>query len=234
MIIRGPGADGRTGCGATGGRGALVCADADGAAELDATGCAAAVGAVTDDAGAEGPLATGAAGFGATGGVITLGGAIGAVVTGAVGFAPGVAAEGLASCGGGVTGRAGAAGEAATPCCLPMIAFSTSPGLEMCDRSILVLMPSGSGRALRADLAAPSPEPRRRTRTFSASCSSRELECVFFSVTPTSVNTSRIALLLTSSSRARSLIRTLLIRLFVPPDLLSKSSCQPLEFSGQW
>jgi hypothetical protein len=40
-------------------------------------------------------------------------------------------------------------------------------------------------------------------------------------------------LLLTSSSRARSLIRTLLIRLFVPPDFPSRSSCQPLEFSGQ-
>jgi hypothetical protein len=128
MIIRGPGADGRTGCGATGGRGAVVCADAEGAAEL-ATGCAAAVGAVTEGAGAEGPLATGAAGLGATGGVITLGGAIGAVVAGAVvGLATGVAAEGLASCGGDVTGRAGAA---VPPCCLPMMAFSTSPGLEI-------------------------------------------------------------------------------------------------------
>jgi hypothetical protein len=117
-----------------------------------------------------------------------------------------------------VAGRGGATGGAAAPGCLPMIAFSTSPGLEMCDKSILVLMPSGSERTLRADLEAPpSPEPRRRTRTFSASCSSSELECVFFSVTPTSVNTSRMALLLTSSSRARSLIRTLLIRLFVPP-----------------
>jgi hypothetical protein len=56
-------------------------------------------------------------------------------------------------------------------------------------------------------------------RTFSASCSSSELECVFFSVTPTSVRTSRMALLLTSSSLARSLIRILLIRLFVPPNL---------------
>src|SRR5579864_387864 len=54
-------------------------------------------------------------------------------------------------------------------------------------------------------------------RTFSASCSSTELECVFFSVTPTSGSASRIALLLTSSSLARSLIRILLIRLFFPP-----------------
>ena len=107
-----------------------------------------------------------------------------------------------------------------------MIAFSTSPGLEMFERSIFVLMPSGSVRAAREDFAAaPSPVPRSLTRTLSASFSSRELECVFFSVTPTSVNTSRIALLLTSSSRARSLIRTLLIRLFV----LLKSVA-----SGQW
>ena len=168
--------------------------------------------------------------------MITLGGVVGVgvAVAGAGGLTTGAATEGLAPCGaGGVTGRGGATGGAALPCCLLMIAFSTSPGLEMCDRSILVLMPSGSVRAVRADLAAaPSPEPRRCWRTFSASCSSSELECVFFSVTPTSVNTSRMALLLTSSSRARSLIRTLLIRLFVPPNLLSKSSCQPLEFSG--
>jgi hypothetical protein len=39
-------------------------------------------------------------------------------------------------------------------------------------------------------------------------------------------------LLLTSSSRARSLIRTLLIRLFVPPEFSAKSSCLPLGF--QW
>src|SRR6266852_6400609 len=42
-----------------------------------------------------------------------------------------------------------------------------------------------------------------------------ELEWVFFSVTPTAVSASRMALLLTSSSLARSLIRTLLIRPFL-------------------
>src|ERR1700761_6518189 len=42
-----------------------------------------------------------------------------------------------------------------------------------------------------------------------------ELECVFFSVTPTALRASRMALLLTSSSRARSLIRTLLIQSFL-------------------
>ena len=216
MIIRGPaGAAGRGGCGATGGLGATVCADG-GAADVCAVG-AVGVTAVTGGADAGGMLTIGGAGL-VAGGTINLGGAAG--VEGAVGGAgvltTGAAATGLASCGGAL-GRAGATGGAAAPGALPMMAFSTSPGLEMCDKSILVLMPSGSGRALRADLEAPSPVPRRRMRTFSASCSSRELECVFFSVTPTSVNTSRIALLLTSSSRARSLIRTLLIRLFVPP-----------------
>ena len=97
------------------------------------------------------------------------------------------------------------------------MALSTSPGREMCDRSILVLISSSprSGRADRAAGAGASDEPRRWTRTFSASKSSRELECVFFSVTPTRGSTSRMALLLTSSSLARSLIRTLLIRPFL-------------------
>jgi len=97
------------------------------------------------------------------------------------------------------------------------MAFSTSPGREMCDKSILVLISSSprSGRAARADGAWASDEPRRYTRTFSASCSSSELEWVFFSVTPTIGSVSRMALLLTSSSLARSLIRTLLIRPFL-------------------
>ena len=192
----------------------MVCAG--GAAEACAVG-AVGVAAAIDGGGADAP-AIGEAGLGAAGGTINLGGCAGVATGGAVaagGLTTGAA--GFASRGGGETARSGAAGGTAAGC-LPIIAFSTSPGLEICDRSILVLMPSGSERALRADLeAAPSPEPRRRWRTFSASCSSRELECVFFSVTPTSVNTSRMALLLTSSSRARSLIRTLLIRLFVPP-----------------
>jgi hypothetical protein len=113
-------------------------------------------------------------------------------------------------------------------CCLARIAFSTSPGFEMLERSILGFTPSASGRAARADFALwPLPEPWKCARTFSASLSSSELECVFFSVTPTSVNASRIALLLTSSSLARSLIRILLIRLFVPPDCPAKPSYQP-------
>ena len=128
----------------------------------------------------------------------------------------------------------------AAGCFLSRMAFSTSPGLEMCDKSILVLISSGAACELRASFADPwpSPGPRKRKRTFSASCSSSELECVFFSLTPTSSSTSRIALLLTSSSLAKSLIRILLIRLFVPPNCLAKSSYQPrgkfLVASGQW
>ena len=80
----------------------------------------------------------------------------------------------------------------------------------------MVLISSASARVGREDrpegcawLAA-----RRRARTLSASWSSRELEWLFFSVTPISGSTSRIDLLLTSSSLARSLIRILLIRPF--------------------
>jgi hypothetical protein len=160
----------------------------------------------------------GAAGLGGATGVTARGGALAAGALGADGFVADV--TGLASCAGGGTGRGGCAlGAGAVPCCFARIAFKTSPGLEMWDRSIFGFTPSASGRAARLDFALwPLPEPCKAARTLSASWSSSELECVFFSVTPTSVNTSRIALLLTSSSLARSLIRILLIRLFVPPD----------------
>jgi hypothetical protein len=111
-----------------------------------------------------------------------------------------------------LTAGRGAGASAASFCCV--MARSTSPGREIFDKSILVLMPSSPdpGRDV-LELGATSERPRRCFRTRSASWSSRELECVFFSVTPTVVRTSRISLLLTSNSRARSLIRILLIRL---------------------
>ena len=119
-------------------------------------------------------------------------------------------AEGAA---GGLTTTRGGAGCSTAPFCCVM-ARNTSPGREIFDRSILVLIPSSTcaGREVFVELDAASERPRRCFRTSSASCSSRELECVFFSVTPTVVSTSRISLLLTSNSRARSLIRILLIR----------------------
>jgi hypothetical protein len=170
--------------------------------------------------------ATGTAGFSAAGGTI-VGRAAGAGVCGtetgtggadgAAGFAAGATTVGL----GGATGGTGRGGGAAAASFFCVIAFSTSPGREMCDRSILVLISSSPRRvrAARADGDCASDEPRMWARTFSASCSSSELEWVFFSVTPTSGSASRMALLLTSSSLARSLIRTLLIRPFCFPAL---------------
>jgi hypothetical protein len=204
-----------------------------------ANGACGAAAAIDGDAGAGGATAAGGGATGRTGGATGGTGAIGAnvgrSVTGAgttsrgggataggaggggVGrTAAGGATTGLATTGG-ATGRAG--GATASFCCV--MALRTSPGREIFDKSILVLI-SSSPRDERAALAAgvcASDAPRMCTRTFSASCSSRELECVFFSVTPTAVSASRMALLLTSSSLARSLIRTLLIRPFLYPAL---------------
>ena len=220
----------------TGGAGRGAGAGGCGAAEAVTGGAAAAGGTTTaagggvtgrGTAGAAGGAAEigGAAGFsGATtvdcaGGATTVGVGAGVCGTagGGVGRAAGGTTTGRAAMGGGATGRGG--GATASFCCV--MAFSTSPGREMCDKSILVLISSSprNGRADRADGVCASDEPRMWARTFSASCSSSELEWVFFSVTPTSGSASRMALLLTSSSLARSLIRTLLIRPFLYPAL---------------
>ena len=114
------------------------------------------------------------------------------------------------------TGRGGGAERAAASACLrSRIALSASPGLETWDR----LKPWPWRFSPEPCREAPPPVclgPRVRwPRTFSASSSSMELECVFFSVTPTAVRASRMERLFTSSSLARSLMRTLLIRSFV-------------------
>ena len=181
---------------------------------------------------AAGGVETGAVnvGLGVETGVISRGGAAGAASAG-TGVADFTAATGgtgfFSAAGGGTAGLGDGAAEVGG--CLLMIAFRTSPGFEICERSILVLISSPSGRLGREERfgACASLLARKWTRTFSASCSSRELECVFFSVTPTLSSTSRIALLLTSSSLARSLIRTLLIRPLFPPGFPVKSSSQP-------
>jgi hypothetical protein len=103
---------------------------------------------------------------------------------------------------GGAVGRAAAGGWAAR--CVT--AFNTSPGLEMCDRSSLGLNSSDAGRD-EARVAPGSACSAKYFLTRSASSTSMELECVFFSVTPTLMRASRIILLFTSSSLARSLIR---------------------------
>ena len=114
------------------------------------------------------------------------------------------------------TGRAAIAtagvaglGGADSCCRLSRIAFAASPGFDTRDQSIFGFA-SASCRA--APLLFPPRAFRICARTRSASSTSMELECVFFSVTPTSVRASRIALLFTSSSRANSLMRTVLIR----------------------
>jgi hypothetical protein len=73
---------------------------------------------------------------------------------------------------------------------------------------------SGSATATEVSvsrrMAAPAP-PCTRKRSFSATSSSMELECVFFSATPSSGNMSMMACEGTSSCLASSLIRILLI-----------------------
>ncbi len=204
------------GGGITGRAGGLL--TGDGVTGEAAAGGATAGGATTGRVGATGTAggattgAGGATAAGLTTGGATVAGRLTAAGDAAAGFSTGACVTG------GVTGRGATGGATASLRCV--IAFNTSPGREMCDRSILVLISSSPRSVRELDLPAvdePSAEERMYTRTFSASCSSRELECVFFSVTPTSGSVSRIALLLTSSSRARSLIRTLLIRPFVSP-----------------
>jgi hypothetical protein len=111
-------------------------------------------------------------------------------------------------------GRCGNWAWRSASCFLARIAFSTSPGLEMLERSIFGLF-SCSLRELEDPPDPAGREPRSKyPRTRSASCASMELEWVLPSARSMDSRASRICLLLTSSSRARSLIRTLLIRLF--------------------
>jgi hypothetical protein len=200
------GADGRSGMGPGGIAEGGVLAGVGGAITgRGATGVG--VETTTGTGGSAGFTAAGAA---VVGRLTAAGGAATVFSTTAVGAAIGAA-------GGGV-GRGGAGATAVSFRCV--IAFRTSPGREIFDRSILVLISSSPRLERELDLPpeeGPSPVERIYKRTFSASCSSRELECVFFSVTPTIGSVSRMALLFTSSSRARSLIRTLLIRPFGSP-----------------
>src|SRR5947207_13921216 len=131
-------------------------------------------------------------------------GAVGfAVVGGAVAGAAGLligAAAGL------LIGAAGASGVV----CL-LMAFSTSPGLEIFERSIFGFISAAAAGALRFSAAA-SAALAKCLRTLSASSCSSELEWLFFSVTPMVGRKSSTALLLTSSSRAKSLMRTFSIQ----------------------
>jgi len=217
------------GAGAAGGAGFGGIATAGGAA-IAAGAATGGLGGMTMGAGGRADATdAGVTNFGAGGSTAGFTGADGLGGGGATG-ASGLAATGGA---GGLGTARGGACAAASFC---KIARSTSPGREMCERSIFVLI-SLSGRAAREDFVADvsSACARKYLRTRTASCSSRELECVFFSVTPTSGSESRIALLLTSSSRARSLIRILLIHPLASCNRFSlKLSCQPHGSPGDF
>jgi len=149
--------------------------------------------------------------LGATGsaGASIAGAGLAAMTTRAAAGAPALAGGATATAGG--AGRAGGADLAAASAFLrSRMSLRASPGLLTPERLIAGSAFAGAGFAVPAGRMPLVSRPR----TFSASSSSMELECVFFSVTPTAVRASRISLLLTSSSRARSLMRTLLIQSF--------------------
>ena len=131
---------------------------------------------------------------GATGGATATLGAAGAAAT--------VAGDATTA-----VGRGGVALAVASACLRSRMALSASPGFDMLERS-----KRGLGSACR-DVGALRPPPLKYSRTLSAWSASMELEWVF-PLTPIASSASRIGLLFTSSSRARSLIRTLLIRPF--------------------
>jgi hypothetical protein len=107
-----------------------------------------------DATGAAGVSAGGAAGFGGEAGLAATG-------TGDAGFA--------AIGGAGFTGAAGA--------CFCRMAFSASPGLEMCEKSNFGLNSSSAAARLAADFEPPSPPPWRKWAfTFSDSSTLIELE----------------------------------------------------------
>jgi hypothetical protein len=113
----------------------------------------------------------------------------GVTILGAGGATTGASLAGLGGIAFGATGASAfasitvgltggrATGGSGTPFCWVM-ARSTSPGREILERSIFVLMPSSSrtGREDFAELDDASERPRRCLRTRSASWSSRELE----------------------------------------------------------
>jgi len=143
--------------------GAVAVLEADGV--VAAGGATGTLGGITTTVGGRYPAATEA-------GVTILGaGDAGASTAGLGGMAfgaPAFASTAGFSTGGLTAGRT--AGRSATPFCCVM-ARSTSPGREILDRSILVLIPSSgwAAREVFAELGAPSERPRRCFRTSSAS-----------------------------------------------------------------
>jgi hypothetical protein len=193
---------GRAGAGPAEGRGgAMTVADGGREAIAGALGGGAIIG------GAGRGCGTILRGSGRAGGTATRTGATGA----------GVAASAAGLAGGGAAGFATTCGYRASSSSsffLARMAFITSPGLEICERSIFGTMACAPARAGAVPPCADLESCPKCARTFSASSSSSELECVLTPSTPSSGRMSIIARGFTSNSRARSLIRTLLIRLF--------------------
>ncbi len=95
----------------------------------------------------------------------------------------------------------------------------------------LDLVALGDGCERRPASSSPCASPavvQKCARTLSASCSSMRTGMgLLLGDSRLRASTSRMALLLTSSSLARSLIRILLIRPYLPPEYPAKSSYQP-------
>jgi hypothetical protein len=199
-----------------GGAGAAGSFSTGGAVGFAATGSTTGSGASTFGATGFSTLRTASAGIAAgAGGLEAI---AGGAASGALAFSiTGAATGGLGATAAGLAGVAAGGGGAAFAIAGVsgagfLIAFRTSPGFEILEKSNF-----GLGASAR-DAPRPSPPELlapcfRNLRMRSASSSSTELEWVFFSVTPTFGKTSRISLLFTSSSLARSLIRTFDIRL---------------------
>jgi hypothetical protein len=207
-------AEGRTTTGVVGGaeataaEGRATTAPARGGAATGAGRAAAAVAAETKVG--RGPVCgitrLGAA---ASAGGSTAGAGLAAVERAAAG-APALAGGATVTAAAAGAGRGGADLAAASAFLRSRMSFSASPGLLTPERLIAFSVFAGAALGVAAERV----PLVSRARTLTASSSSMELECVFFSVTPTAVRASRISLLLTSSSRARSLMRTLLIQSF--------------------
>lgn len=130
----------------------------------------------------------------------------------------------------GNVGRIGAAGGSAGAGCLATVSATGAAPLfcgiagsaAVTGAAGDITLGSAGGRSIRGAAGSPSSPAAIRWRSFSATSSSSELECVFLSATPSSSNRSRRTLGLTSSSRASSLIRILLIHETPKPNFHSR------------
>jgi hypothetical protein len=164
----------RGGTAIAGGAVLVLVTDGTAAGVVAAGGVTGTLGGITTTVGGRYPAATeagvtilGVGGAGAGTSTAGLGGIAFADATGAAGVSAFASTAGIAA--GGLTAGRTAGCSAAPFCCV--MARSTSPGREIFERSILVLMPSSpwAAREDLAELGAASERPRRCFRTSSAS-----------------------------------------------------------------